>query len=144
MEVSINAGTLNGWFMMENPINMDDLGVTPFSETSICMFTICSPIQVYIQPISTSLDILRYTLIYVVNTSKKTTGHVVVSLWCTVMPHICCIRSFLKIIGGNHWGSTCWFIGAKLSSLNLPFWGTSGVHILTSCLRPMEPDPIGS
>ena len=39
MEVSQNGGK-NGWFIMDNPIKMDDVGVPPFQETPIYVYIV--------------------------------------------------------------------------------------------------------
>ena len=38
-KIGVPQNSQNGWFIMEIPIKLDDLGVPLFSETSTCNFT---------------------------------------------------------------------------------------------------------
>ena len=57
---SINGGTPNGWFIRENPIKMDDLGVPPFQETTIC----CQSIMSFLVKIEGSVTGIPSTINY--------------------------------------------------------------------------------
>jgi Ni,Fe-hydrogenase I cytochrome b subunit len=53
MGVFINGVTQNVWFIMEDPIEMDELGVPPLQETAIyiyiyiCMYIIRAGVKTY-------------------------------------------------------------------------------------------------